>query len=223
MSNPIIDVQGICKAFPSPSGDISVLKGIDLSVVTGESVSVRGDSGTGKTTLLNIIAALESADVGEIYWKGENIKSKSSSWLAKKRGSFLGLVFQSYYLIPELTALDNVIIAARLVGNVNANDRKRAKDLLERVGLGERLKQVPAKLSGGERQRVALARALINKPELILADEPTGNLDENTGDEVMNILLNLCEEEEVSLVLVTHNLDYAKRTSRQVILSHGVI
>lgn len=219
MSNPAIILEGnkLMKSFVSGDRTLSVLTGIDLTLVAGESVSIRGESGSGKSTLLHVLAGLDSPDQGELWWAGKPDTG------AVKRGKFLGMVFQSFYLIPELTALDNVIMAARMLGGVGAKEKSRAKLLLERVGLGERLDHVPAKLSGGERQRVAVARALMNRPQLILADEPTGNLDETTGNAVISLLLDLCQETGTALVLVTHNLGHAAKTDRKLVMKRGAL
>ncbi|WOO41866.1 ABC transporter ATP-binding protein [Rubellicoccus peritrichatus] len=221
MSDAILQTRNLAKTFKGPDGEIRVLESVDLSVSPSESVSIRGESGAGKTTLLYLISALEIPNQGELFWEGEDVLKKSITWRARRRGAFMGFVFQAYYLIPELNALENVIIAKRLLGRVTAEDKKRAKELLERVGLKDRLKHMSGQLSGGERQRIAVARALINRPSLILADEPTGNLDEHTGDEMMDLLLGLCEAEQTSLVLVTHNPEFAKRTDRQLFLRAG--
>ncbi len=221
MSSPVLQTTNLTKAYASPEGPIPVLSGVDMAVMPGESVSIRGESGSGKTTLLYLISALESPDHGQVMWTGESIFEKSSNWRARRRCTFMGLVFQAYYLIPELDAYENVLMAARLKGKLTAADRQRAKELLDRVGLSARMTHTPGKLSGGERQRVALARALLNQPPLVLADEPTGNLDEHTGEDVMELLLELCRDEGASLFLVTHNPDFATRTDRQLFLHGG--
>ncbi|MEM8549722.1 MAG: ABC transporter ATP-binding protein [Verrucomicrobiota bacterium] len=223
MSEPVLQTRGLAMAYPSPEGEITVIADVNLAVVGGESVSIRGESGAGKTTLLNLLSTLELPDRGEIHWEGEDVLKQSANWRARRRSTFMGLVFQSYYLIPELNALDNVLMAARLRGGIGSTERSRAELLLERVGLSERLTHTPGKLSGGERQRVALARALLNQPALVLADEPTGNLDEHTGADVMNLLLDLCRDENAALILVTHNPDYAARANRQLFLQGGVL
>ena len=217
----VLRAAGVRKIYLSGDRTLEVLRGVDFSVAPGESVSIRGESGSGKSTLLNIVAGLDRPDAGELYWVGEAAHQLSLSELTQRRGRFLGMVFQSYYLIPEIDALSNVIMSARLVGRVTAADRARASTLLKRVGLGERGHHLPSHLSGGERQRVAVARALMNRPKLILADEPTGNLDERTGDEVISLLLEVCAEEQTALVLVTHNPAHAKKTARQLFLQSG--
>lgn len=217
----IIEARSVKKDFQGPGGSVHVLDGIDLMVKEGESVSIRGESGAGKTTFLNIITLLERCDEGDIFWEGKAITRKGNGFLAKERGKLFGLVFQSHYLIPELNALENVLMVKRLQGVIDSEDVARAKDLLKIVGLDKRVRHLPSQLSGGESQRVAIARALMNKPRIIVADEPTGNLDEKTGEGVMKLLLDLCREETVSLILVTHNPEFAKRTQKQGVLHLG--
>lgn len=217
MSEPILTARNVRKTYLSGDRRIEVLSGVEFSVAAGESVSIRGESGSGKSTLLNLLAGLDTADTGEIHWGGRAVAG------AKHRATFLGMVFQSFYLIPELDALQNVLMARRMVGSVGAAEKSRALSLLKRVGLAERSHHLPSQLSGGERQRVAVARALMNSPRLILADEPTGNLDEKTGDSVVELLLSLCGETATALVLVTHNAAHAAKTKRQTILHEGIL
>ena len=216
MSNAVLSATALAKSYLSGDRTIEVLRGIDLVVGAGESVAIRGESGSGKSTLLNLLSGLDVPDTGELTWAGAPAHAES-------RARFLGMVFQAFYLIPEIDALANVLMAARMIGVPGAAERARAKDLLARVGLAERATHLPAQLSGGERQRVAVARALMNSPKLLLADEPTGNLDERTGDAVIEMLLSLCGETGTALVLVTHNVAYAKKTSRQLFLHEGVL
>jgi len=220
-STTILGCRELVKTFPSGDRTIEVLNRVDLHLDRGESVSIRGESGSGKTTLLSVLAGLEQPDSGNLLWSGEDAFAMSSDAMARKRGEFIGLVFQAFYLIPELNAFENVLISRRMVGTLNRVFRERARMLLDRVGLTERLNHLPSQLSGGERQRVALARALMNAPEVVLADEPTGNLDEATGNNVIDALLRLCLEDGVSLVLVTHNQEHAARTDRQLLLHGG--
>jgi putative ABC transport system ATP-binding protein/lipoprotein-releasing system ATP-binding protein len=215
VSNAILNANGIVKTFLSGDRRIEVLRGLNLEVAPGETVSIRGESGSGKSTLLHLLAGLDAPDAGTLTWEG------SSDTGAKRRAAFLGIVFQSFYLIPELDALQNVLMARRITGGIGAAERDRAKELLKRVGLTERMEHLPAQLSGGERQRVAVARALMNSPRLILADEPTGNLDEHTGAAVIELLLGLCRETGTTLVLVTHNADHAAKCARQLVLREG--
>ncbi|NBQ57133.1 MAG: ABC transporter ATP-binding protein [Opitutaceae bacterium] len=215
MSDPILTARGLRKTFLSGDRRLEVLTGVDLDVSSGESVSIRGESGSGKSTLLQLLAGLDAPDAGTLAWAGMPDTG------TKRRATFLGIVFQSFYLIPELNARENVLMARRILGGIDAEARARADELLAKVGLAERMIHLPAQLSGGERQRVAVARALMNSPRLILADEPTGNLDERTGDAVIELLLGLCEETKTSLVLVTHNAAHAQKTHRQLVLRGG--
>ncbi len=216
MSDTVLTASGLAKTYLSGDRRISVLRDVSLAVAAGESVSIRGESGSGKSTLLNLLAGLDAPDGGTIAWAG-------SAPVAGRRARFLGMVFQAFYLIPELDALQNVLMAARMVRAPGAGERARARELLTRVGLAERVTHLPAQLSGGERQRVAVARALMNSPKLMLADEPTGNLDEHTGDAVVALLLALCRETGTALVLVTHNVAHAAKTNRSLFLHDGVL
>ena len=220
----ILSAVEIRKAFKSPDGGLTeVLKGASLDVCESESVSICGESGAGKTTFLNIIAGLESPDSGEVLWDGRRIDLLSNSKQAALRARFMGFVFQNCCLIPELNARENVEFAARIAGVYERRkSRARAEELLEFTGLGGRMKHLPSQLSGGEKQRVAVARALMNNQSVILADEPTGNLDEKTGESVMEMLLSLCGSGRASLILITHNPDFARRTSKCVRISGGV-
>ncbi|MBN1404257.1 MAG: ABC transporter ATP-binding protein [Opitutales bacterium] len=215
----ILKAEKLAKSFHSGSACVNVLHDASLCVRAGRSLSIRGESGCGKTTLLNLLSRIESADSGQLFWQGREVDKIRSSRLARERGRFMGMVFQAYYLVPELDSLGNVLLAARVAGI--KPDRARAESLLERVGLKERMSASPLTLSGGERQRVAVARALMNKPQLMLADEPTGNLDEKSGSVVMDMLMAVCAEEGASLVLVTHNRAFAARTGEQFVMHDG--
>ncbi|TVR52243.1 MAG: ABC transporter ATP-binding protein [Puniceicoccaceae bacterium] len=217
----VLRAEGLKKRFPSGDRVLEVLQGVDLELRAGESLSIRGESGCGKTTLLHLIAGLEPRDEGRLFWRDQAVETWSRSRLAGERARFIGMIFQAFYLIPEIDARANVLLAARMLGRPKADDRERVEGLLKRVGLEERGHHLPARLSGGERQRVAIARALLNRPAVILADEPTGNLDETTGDAILDLLLELCGEEGASLVLVTHNPLHARRTDRRAVLAHG--
>ncbi|HWA08036.1 MAG TPA: ABC transporter ATP-binding protein [Opitutaceae bacterium] len=214
MSDAVLSARGLAKSYLSGDRRIEVLRGVDLDVAAGESVSIRGESGSGKSTLLHLLAGLDTADGGALQWAGAPAHGD-------RRAQFLGMVFQSFYLVPEIDALQNVLLAARILRVPDAAARQRAADLVARVGLAERAHHLPAQLSGGERQRIAVARALMNSPRLLLADEPTGNLDEHTGDAVIELLLSLCRETRTALVLVTHNAAHAQKTSRQLFLREG--
>jgi putative ABC transport system ATP-binding protein/lipoprotein-releasing system ATP-binding protein len=215
VSEPVLTARALRKTYLSGDRRIEVLSDVDFSVVAGESISIRGESGSGKSTLLNLLAALDAPDSGEVTWDGKPTVGTGV------RATYLGMVFQSFYLIPELDALQNVLMARRMVRRIGSAEKARAKELLNRVGLAERSHHLPSQLSGGERQRVAVARALMNSPRLILADEPTGNLDEKTGDAVIELLLGLCVETKTALVLVTHSAVHAAKTNRKTLLHEG--
>lgn len=216
MSDPVLQAADLHKTYLSGDRRIAVLRGVSLEIAAGQSVSIRGESGSGKSTLLNLLAGLDEPDAGNIRWGDQRD-------LPAMRASYLGMIFQSFYLIPELDALGNVLMAARIRGRVGAAEKTRARELIARVGLAERATHLPAQLSGGERQRTALARALMNHPKLILADEPTGNLDEHTGDAMIDLLLKLCAETQTALVLVTHNAAHAAKCARQLTLHEGLL
>lgn len=220
-ATPILELRNVEKSFLSGLECVEVLRGVSLAIHEGESISIRGESGSGKTTLINIAAGLESVSSGELFWNGEKVTAMTLDFLTARRRSFLGLVFQSYYLIPELNALENVLMPLRLDGTLSNADRERAHDLLKRVGLSHRITAMPATLSGGERQRVAVARALVNRPKVVLADEPTGNLDEKSADNIVYMLLETCRSENAALVLVTHSPHFAQLTTRQLHLQEG--
>ena len=223
MNDPVLSANGLRKSYRSGDRMIEVLRGAALTVVPGESVGIRGESGSGKTTLLNLLAGLDASEGGGVAWAGARVTGLSRNALAGLRARFLGMVFQAYYLIPELDALANVLLARRMLGLVDAAERDRAWTLLVRVGLAERTHHLPSQLSGGECQRVAIARALMNQPRVILADEPTGNLDEQTGDAVIDVLLGTCAEHGAALVLVTHNPLHAAKCHRQLRLHDGIL
>ena len=217
MSDPVLSARGLRKSFRSGDAVLEVLLGVDLDVGPGESVSIRGESGSGKSTLLNLLAGLDAPDSGTVNWDG------SPDTGAARRAAYLGMVFQSFYLVPELDAYGNVLLARRILGKLDPAARSRARDLLGAVGLADRAHHLPSQLSGGERQRVALARALMNGPSLIVADEPTGNLDERTGNGVIDLLLGLCSSANTSLILVTHNAAHAAKTRRSLVLAAGLL
>lgn len=217
MSQPLLNTRALCKGFLSGDRRIEVLRGIDFDVHAGESVSVRGESGSGKSTFLNLISGLDAPDSGEVLWEGHADIEKV------RRAGRIGIVFQAFCLIPEIDTFNNVLMASRVLGQSGPAERERAAALLDKVGLGARMKHLPNQLSGGEKQRVALARALLNRPGLIVADEPTGNLDERTGDAAIELLLQLCDETSTALVLVTHNATHAARAKRSLTLHDGLL
>lgn len=222
-NSTILQAKGISKTFRLGNQELEVLQSVDLSLEEGSSLSIRGESGCGKTTLLNILARIENADCGTVKWGGKEMRCDRPAEPKEvvSRSTFLGVVYQAYYLIPELDVLENVTISARISGGLNHSINERALFLLQQMGVAEKARQIPSKLSGGERQRVAIARALLNHPKVLLADEPTGNLDERTGGDVMDLLLHTCSEEGASLILVTHNAAFADSTVRQAVLTEG--
>ena len=222
-STPILEARSLSKKFSLGGKVLEVIRDVSFCIEPASSLSIRGESGCGKTTLLNLFARIEQADTGELLWGGQWMRCDRPATRAEiaTRASFLGVVYQAYYLVPELDVLENVLLPARISGNLNQAVKERAQQLLDQMGVADKARQIPGKLSGGERQRVAIARALINQPKVLLADEPTGNLDERTGVDVMNLLLRTCSNEGASLVLVTHNPSFAQSTDRQLFLSEG--
>lgn len=200
---------------------ITVLDGLDLTVEPGESLAVVGPSGAGKSTLLNLLAGLDEPTGGQVVFEGRPLAIISEAERAVLRNRKVGFIFQSYQLLPELTALENVQVPNWVGRGLGAEDEAHAKELLQRVGLSERMEHKPGQLSGGEQQRVAVARALANRPAYVFADEPTGNLDHAMGKNLLDLLLNLCEENRVTLVLVTHDQELARRMKRRLRLEHG--
>jgi len=217
MSETVLSARGVSKSYLSGERRLHILRGVGLELAAGESLSIRGESGSGKSTLLHLLAGLDAPDAGEILWQG------SADTGAERRGRFLGMVFQSFYLMPELNARENVLMARRVVGRPDAAAQARTDQLLERVGLSGRARHLPSQLSGGERQRVAVARSLMNSPALLLADEPTGNLDEGTADSVIDLLLSLCADTGTALILVTHSTTFAAKTRRRLFLHDGLL
>jgi len=222
MPDPVLRCAGLRKAYRSPAGEVPVLRGVDLALAPGEVAAVTGDSGAGKTTLLQVLGGLDRADGGELWWDGRRVDGLGARELARRRAGAIGLVFQSYQLMPELDARDNVALAARIApGRSRAEALAEADRLLAAVGLAARGRHLPAALSGGECQRVALARALVNRPRVLLADEPTGNLDESSGAAAMDLLLSLAREHGAAVLLVTHSPVHAARADRRLVLRGG--
>jgi predicted ABC-type transport system involved in lysophospholipase L1 biosynthesis ATPase subunit len=196
---------------------------VSLDVARGEFIALRGASGAGKSTLLHLFGGLDTPNTGEILFAGRNLAQATEAELTRLRNRKIGFIFQSYHLLPELDALENVCLPARLARISAATAGKRGRELLARVGLGARLEHKPFELSGGEQQRVAIARALMNEPELILADEPTGNLDSHTGAEIVDLLVSLRAERKVTLIIATHDASVAARAPRTIQLVDGQI
>lgn len=217
----LLRVVGLQKTFASPGGGIRVLNGVDMQVAEREFVAIVGQSGSGKSTLLHILGTLEPADAGEIYLDGVGLFGLSAAEMAGLRNRSIGFVYQAHHLIPELTALENVMMPLLVRGERREKAAQRAENLLGRLGLAERTTHRPGKLSGGEAQRVAVARSLVGKPRLLLADEPTGNLDEHTAEEVFLAMRQLCSEERAAVVMVTHSRFLADACDRQLLLHEG--
>ena len=220
---PMITVEGLRKSIRNGSRTVDILKGIDFTVPQGQFVAVMGASGSGKSTLLGLLAGLDTPSAGDVRLNGTAISYLPEDQLAQVRGKTIGFVFQSYQLIPTLTALENVLLPHELNADAKENGLARARDLLRSVGLGDRMQHYPVQLSGGEQQRVALARAFILRPPIVLADEPTGNLDTANGAHVLELLLNLNRVEGTTLVLVTHDPMLANHANRRIVLSDGLV
>ncbi|KZK88095.1 Lipoprotein-releasing system ATP-binding protein LolD [Pseudovibrio sp. Ad13] len=219
--NPALDLNGVHLSLGHGAGRTHILKGIDLSISTGESVGLVGPSGSGKSTLLMVMAGLERADKGTVKAAGQELGAMSEDQLARFRGQNVGIIFQSFHLVPNMTALENVAVPLELSGDLKAFDR--AKEELEAVGLGHRLNHYPTQLSGGEQQRVAVARALVTNPEILIADEPTGNLDETTGEQIIELMFTAQERKNTTLVLVTHDPSLADRCQRKIRVHSGTV
>ncbi|HZM05429.1 MAG TPA: ABC transporter ATP-binding protein [Candidatus Saccharimonadales bacterium] len=213
--------RNLHKTYVIGGRQLDVLRGIDLTVERGEFLALRGASGAGKSTLLHLLGGLDLPNQGEILFDGANLLKLSSSALANLRNRRVGFVFQAYHLLPELSAMENVMLPARMARLTVDEAHSRAYDLLGRVGLAKRTEHRPSELSGGEQQRVAIARALINQPDLILADEPTGNLDSRTGDEIIQLLYTLRAERQATFIMATHSADIAARAPRVIELVDG--
>jgi len=224
MNNIIMKLEDIDKFYMETGNKLHILKKLNLEVKRGEFVSILGKSGSGKSTLLNIMGLLDKIDGGKIWIDNREVSSLNEMERNNIKNHFLGFVFQFHYLMSEFTALENVMIPALLNNFKNKVEiEKEAKELLEIVGLAERIKHKPNQLSGGEKQRVAIARAMINKPKLILADEPTGNLDEDTGELIFSLFRKINKEHNQSIVVVTHARDLSQVTDRQIYLKRGVL
>jgi putative ABC transport system ATP-binding protein len=217
----MLAVRGLTKSYRSGNETLTVVKDISFSLADGASCAIVGPSGSGKTTLIGLCAGLDVPTSGEVLLNGVGLGSLDEDGRARVRNDIVGFVFQTFQLLPTLTALENVMVPLELRGGNHAGDQ--AVELLRRVGLGERLTHYPAQLSGGEQQRVALARAFINRPKILFADEPTGNLDSETGKLVIENLFALNAEAGTTLVLVTHDLELAKRAGRVIRLKGGVV
>lgn len=220
--NKILELKNINKTYKGTSETLHILKDLDLVINEGEFVSIIGKSGSGKSTLLNVIGLLDSIDEGEIYIHGEKVDRTNHQKIDLLKNRDIGFVFQFHYLLPEFTALENVMLPA-LLNNFNnkKNIEEKAKKILDSVGLKERYSHKPNQLSGGEKQRVAIARALINDPKIILADEPTGNLDEETSNEIHNLFRKINRENNQTIIVVTHSRELANITDKRYSVKNG--
>lgn len=223
MNPEVLSCRQVARRFQLGPQTVEVLHDIDFQVEPAELVSIVGSSGSGKTTLLNLLAGLDSPSDGEVYMAGQALSSLSDRARARLRNEHMGFVFQFHHLLPEFTALENVVLPQIIGGQYQARSRDYARELLQRVGLVERVDHRPAELSGGERQRVAIARALINKPRVVLMDEPTGNLDDSTSEQVHELILDLNRQFDASFVIVTHNQEWARQMPRCLTLKRGHI
>jgi len=217
----VIEINRLVKTLHGGGHKVEILKSLDLTVPTGQFIAITGQSGSGKTTLLSLIAGLDTPNSGQIVIDEQDITKLDEDELALLRGKRFGFIFQNFHLIPTLTALENVVLSAEL--NNTPGSSKKANDLLGTVGLGDRLHHYPAQLSGGEQQRLSLARAFINEPDIILADEPTGNLDSKNSDRIIELILDLHRVKQATIILVTHELHVAERSERILTLADGQI
>ena len=221
MSASVIELDGVVKRYQSGEETVEALKGVDFTADRGEMVTVIGPSGSGKSTMLNMIGLLDTPTDGAVHLDGRDVTDFSEDELTEERRSGIGFVFQAFHLLPMLTATENVELPS--MWNTDVDRRDRAVDLLGRVGLSDRLDHTPDQLSGGQQQRVAIARALVNEPDILLADEPTGNLDQDTGATILDELTRLKEEEDIAIVAVTHDEQLVEYADREVNLVDGVI
>jgi putative ABC transport system ATP-binding protein len=218
----LIQVRALTKSIDTGTHRVEILKGIDLEIPKGQFAAIMGPSGSGKSTLLGLLAGLDSPTSGQVILDGEDITRLGEDEMALLRGRKIGFVFQSYHLIPTLTAEENVLLPMELAGQ-NSGGRARARELLDRVGLAGRFDHYPVQLSGGEQQRVALARAFALRPPILLADEPTGNLDSATGRAVLDLLLDLNREQGTTMVMVTHEQSLAESAGRRILMRDGLV
>ncbi len=218
---PILEVRNLTKELPLGKEKVSILKGVNMTVMQGEMVAIVGPSGSGKTTLLGLIGGLDTPTSGTVMLAGQEISRLNEDKLADVRNRTIGFIFQFFNLVPTLTALENVALPIQFDDKSKFNPDKRAKELLTLVGLGHRLNHKPKELSGGEQQRVAIARALANQPAVLLGDEPTGNLDSERGEEILNLIQQLRREMGLTVIVVTHDPKVAERTDRVLTMKDG--
>lgn len=217
----LFEARGIYKSFGQGEKALSVLRGVDIELHQGEAICILGSSGAGKSTLLHILGTLDRPDSGEVFFQGEKLQLKDEEEVARFRASRIGFVFQFHHLLSEFTALENVAMPARILGKSIKEATQSARELLVQVGLANRLEAYPNELSGGELQRVAIARALVNGPQILFADEPTGNLDSGNRDKVQDLFLHFQKERNLSLVVVTHDLTFAQKFHKLLRMQDG--
>ena len=215
MAEPVIRVAGLGKSYATAAGLFPALRGVDLQILPGEYIAIMGPSGSGKSTFMNLLGCLDTPTTGDYYLAGQNVAQMNNDDLAQLRNRTLGFVFQGFNLLPRMSLQDNVALPLVYSGADKETRRAAARELLDKVGLGQYAESLPSRISGGQQQRVAIARALVNKPRLILADEPTGNLDSHTSEEIMRLFGEL-NAEGITIVLVTHEPDIAAHAKRQV-------
>ena len=221
-AGPLLKIDSLIKTFSNKGSKTEVLRNISLNINKGDRYAITGPSGAGKSTLLNIIGTLDKPSSGMVLYRNTNLFSCSQKKLAEFRNSKLGFIFQFHHLLPEFNALENTIMPALIAGKNRSFMEEKGFQLLEKMGLQKRITHKPGEMSGGEQQRVAVARALIMDPEIVLADEPTGNLDTPTGREVFDLLLELNNELETTLIIVTHNEEFALKMSRRIVIEDGI-
>lgn len=223
MTDALLRCSKLSKSYQDGNNEVTVLKDIDFSLQAGEMVAVVGTSGSGKSTLLHLLGGLDKASGGQLFYKTDEMTYWKADKLAQWRNQNLGFVYQFHHLLPEFSALENVAMPQMIAGKSPAEAKQQAKQLLTRVGLEHRLSHRPAQLSGGERQRVAIARAFVNKPQIVLADEPTGNLDGEAAESIYQLMLELNKETNTAFIVVTHDLHLAKQLQRVEVLKNGVL
>lgn len=222
-SQPLVRIEGLERSFHKDGAEIRVLRGIDLTIGRGESISIMGRSGAGKSTFLQVLGTLDRPSAGRVYFEGEDVFAYKERALSRFRGRSIGFVFQFHHLLPEFTTLENAAMPALISGMSKSEAYRRATKLLDRVGLRDRLTHKPGELSGGEQQRVALARAFVMEPRLVLADEPTGNLDNTTGQQIFELFREVNDQMGASIVVVTHNPRLGAAMRRRLVMQDGVL
>ena len=222
MNNIILSMKRVTKSYFMNESSLNVLKGVDFDIKQGEALCIMGVSGTGKSTLLHILGTLDKPTSGQVYYRGKNLSLKTNDELACFRNKKMGFVFQFHHLLPELTALENVALPARIGGFSKKQAEAKAENWLQRLGLEQRKHHYPSEMSGGERQRVAIARALVQKPEILFADEPSGNLDNENGKVIQNLFFRLQKDLGLTLIVVTHNQEFASSFPKVYHLKNGV-